>query len=332
MLDIISIGDAALDTFLRLSDAFVTHVTDKKVQQLCLNYGDKIPVMGMQQKVAGNALNNAVGSARLGMKAGFYSVIGNDETGDMIVKRMKREGITTKYLHIQKGSSTNYSVVLNFAGDRTILQYSHPREYSLPKDLEPARWIYYTAIGKKHQALEKQIIKYVCSNHAKIAFNPGTGHIKQGVQKMKEILRHTEIIFVNKEEAELMVGDSTDIPGLLYRLHELGPHLAVITDGRNGAYASDSVNTYFLPIFPAKVIEATGAGDSFATGFVAGLFNGLTVPESMLWGTANAASVIGKVGPQEGLLTKAGLAKMLKTYKRIKPVMIKNNTSYKISK
>ena len=330
MLDIISIGDAALDTFLKLHDAFVTHIKGKKVSQLCMNFGDKIPVKTLHQTVAGNALNNAVGSARLEMKAGFYSVVGNDETGERIIKRMKREKVTTKYLHVQKGSSTNYSVVLNFQGDRTILQYSHPRVYSLPKDLEPSRWLYYTAVGKNHAPLERQIINYAKKNHTKIAFNPGTSHIKAGVPKMKEILRHTEIIFVNKEEAELMVGDSTDIPGLLYRLHELGPHLAVITDGHNGAYASNSVNTYFLPIFPAKVVEVTGAGDAFATGFLAGLFYGHSVPDAMLWGTANSAGVIGKIGPQEGLLTRPGLAKMLKTYKRIKPVMIKNNASYKI--
>ena len=331
MLDIISIGDAALDTFLKLQDAVVAHVKDRKLDQLCMNFADKIPVKGMQQRVAGNALNNAVGSARLGMKAAFYSVVGNDETGEQIVKRMKKEGITTKYLHIHKGSSTNYSVVLNFQNDRTILQYSHPRVYKLPDDLEPARWIYYTAIGKNHAELEKQIIKYAKKSHSKIAFNPGTGHIKAGVVKMKDILRRTEIIFVNKEEAELMVGDSTDIPGLLERLHELGPHLAVITDGHNGAYASDSVNTYYLPIFHAKVVEVTGAGDAFATGFLAGLFNGMPVPEAMLWGTANSAGVIGKVGPQEGLLTKPGIAKMIKTFKRTRPVMIKNKTSYPLA-
>lgn len=326
MLDIISIGDAALDTFLRLNDAFVTKVKDRKVNQLCINFGDKIPVKSLHQKVAGNALNNAVGSARLGMKAGFYSVVGNDETGEQIVKRMKREGVTTKYLHIQRGGSTNYSVVLNFSDDRTILQYSHPREYNLPT-LEPSRWIYYTAIGKNHGALERQIIRYAEKHHAKIAFNPGTGHIKEGVGRMKDILRHTEVVFVNKEEAETMVGDSTDIPGLLYRLHELGPHLAVITDGPNGAYASNSINTYHLPVFPIKVVETTGAGDAFATGFVAALHHGQSVPEAMRWGTANSAGVISKIGPQDGLLYISEIHKCLRKCARIKPKLVLNNKS-----
>ncbi len=324
MLDIISIGDAALDTFAKLHDAFVTHVSGKHVNQLCLNYGDKIPIVTLHQKVAGNALNNAVGSARLGMRAGFYSVVGDDEIGLQIEKRMKREGVSTKYLKIQKNSSTNYSIVLNFESDRTILQYSHPREYSLPQDLEPARWIYYTAIGKNHAKLERQVIAYAKKGRTKIAFNPGTMHLKEGVSKMKDILRHTEIIFVNREEAEKLVGDSTDIPGMLYRLHELGPHIAVVTDGKDGAFASNSVNTFHLPAFPAKIVETTGAGDAFATGMLAGLANGLTVPEAMRWGTANSAGVIGKVGPQEGLLTKPKMAHMLKTYGRIKPTVVKN--------
>jgi ribokinase len=324
MLDIISIGDATLDTFVRVRDASVNDVTGLKIKQLCLNFGDKLPVSALHEKVAGNALNNAVGSARLGLKAGFYSVIGDDDTGVQIVKKMRREKISLKYLQIQKRSATNHSIVINFGGDRTILTYSHPREYSLPKEMEPARWVYYTAIGKKHAALEKQIIDYACKCHAKIAFNPGTAHLREGVAKMRELLRHTEIIFLNREEAEMLVGDSADIPNLLYRLHELGPHIAVITDGKNGAYASDSVNVYNQPIFPMKVVENTGAGDAFATGFIAALFHGNSVPEAMRWGAANAGSVVTKIGPQDGLLTLMKLKSILRQFKHIKTKIVSN--------
>jgi len=328
MYDIISIGDAVLDTFIRVEDAFVTHITSRKVDQLCLNYGDKIPIKSLHQKVAGNALNNAVGSSRLGMKAGFYSVVGDDEVGEQIAKKMKKEKITTKFLRVQKKSSTNFSVVIDFESDRTILQYSYPREYELPKDIGPTHWVYYTALGKNHRQLEKQLINCITHCHAKIAFNPGGSHFKAGVSKMKEILRHTEVIFVNKEEAALLVGETNDITEILYRLHNLGPHLAVITDGKNGAYASNSINIYHQPIFPAKFVEATGAGDAFATGFVAALFHGKTVPEAMRWGTANSAGVIGKIGPQDGLLTINEIHQMINRYSRIKPKLISNGTKH----
>ncbi len=324
MYDIISIGDAVLDTFIEVEDAFVTRVTSRKGAQLCLNYGDKIPVKRMHQKVAGNALNNAVGSARLGMKAAFYSIVGDDDVGEQIARKMKKEGISTKYLKIQKKASTNYSVVIDFEHDRTILQYSYPREYRLPADLSPTRWFYYTALGKNHGRLEKELVSRVSSSQAKLAFNPGGSQLKEGVKKMRDVLRHTEVIFVNREEAELLVGDSTDIPGLLYRLHELGPHIAVITDGKNGAYASNSISVYYLPIFPGKFVEATGAGDAFATGFVAGLFHGKNVPEAMRWGTANAAGAVSKIGPQDGLLTLSEIEKTIQRFGRIKPRLISN--------
>jgi len=137
-----------------------------KTCQLCLDYANKIPVTRLDQKVGGNALNNAVGSARLGMRAGFYSVIGDDLIGKHVVNRIRHEGISMKYLEVQKHSTTNYSVVLNFKGERTLLTYAHPRHYALPAKLEPARWIYYTAIGKNHARLESQILHYATKHHA----------------------------------------------------------------------------------------------------------------------------------------------------------------------
>ncbi|MEK7073045.1 MAG: PfkB family carbohydrate kinase, partial [Patescibacteria group bacterium] len=75
-----------------------------------------------------------------------------------------------------------------------------------------------------------------------------------------------------------------------------------------------------MGVFPAKVVEMTGAGDSFATGFVAALHRGLGVPEALKWGSANSAGVIGQIGPQAGLQTAAGIKKMITTYKAVKPV------------
>jgi len=319
MLDIISIGDATLDTFIKIHDATVTCTLVKKHCQLCLDYANKIPITRLDQKVAGNALNNAVGASRLGMRAGFYSVIGNDHTGDQIMRRLKHEKVSLKYMKIEKGKHTNYSVVLNFQGERTLLTYSYARHYALPKDLEPAFWVYYTAIGKKHARLESQILKYVRDNRVKLAFNPGTVHLKEGVRKIRDVLRECEIVFVNKEEAEELVGDSADIPELLARLHGLGPRIAVITDAKNGAYASDTIHTYHLPIFPMKFVEATGAGDAFATGFVAGLHHGNNLPEALRWGAANAGSVVGKIGPQDGLLKFPDLHKILHRFIKIQP-------------
>jgi ribokinase len=137
-------------------------------------------------------------------------------------------------------------------------------------------------------------------------------------------MRLTEIIFVNKEEAEELVGDSTDTSDLIRRLHALGPRYVVITDGKNGSFGSNGIHSYFLPIFPMPAIETTGAGDAFATGFLASLFHGNTLPEALRWGAANAGSVVGKIGPQDGLLKLKELRKVLHRYAKIQPKLVRD--------
>ena len=143
------------------------------------------------------------------------------------------------------------------------------------------------------------------------------------------MLAKTGVIFVNKEEAEILVGDSTTVSDLLYRLHRLGPDIVVITDGPNGAFASDGINQFFLPIFPLKVVERTGAGDAFATGFVAALYHGNTIKEALRWGAANSASVVTKIGPEDGLLKLTELRKMLQRFIKIKPTIHRNHDAKK---
>jgi len=89
----------------------------------------------------------------------------------------------------------------------------------------------------------------------------------------------------------------------------------VVTDGSHGAYGFDGRELLFQPIYPLKVVERTGAGDAFSTGFTAALVSGEDLKEALRWGTVNAAFVTQKVGTQAGLLKKAELQKVLKKWK-----------------
>lgn len=317
MFDIISIGDAVLDTFLRLKEAIIIPSKEEHNPMLCLAYADKILVEHLEQKIAGNAANNAIGSSRLGMKAAFYSVVGNDDSGKKIIKAIRQEGVSTKYLRIDKSQPTNYTVVLNYNGERTQLIYRVDRRYKLPKFKKTA-WVYYTAVGKNHIHLEKEIIEYIKKTGAKLSFNPGDYQLERGAAALKNVLKHTEILFVNKEEGHKLVGHC-EMKDLLNKLKNLGPNLIVVTDGSKGACAYNGKMSYCMGVFPTKVIEMTGAGDAFATGFIAALHNNQDIGEALIWGTANSTSVINYIGPQEGLLTKQGIEKMVAKYSKIKP-------------
>lgn len=316
--DVISVGDATLDVFVSLVEASVLCNIQKDVCQLCLSYADKIPVEKVQRVIGGNAANNAVGSSRLGLKSAFYSIVGNDATGVQIMETVRREKVSTEYVHVDRKQESNYSVVLNYKAERTILVYHIDRKYKLPK-LRSTKWIYLTSMGKNHQNLHNELLKHVRKTGTKLGFNPGTHQLKQGLEKLKPLLGVTTVLFVNKEEAKRLVGEIAEMKELLMAVRHVGPQIVVITDGEKGSYAYDGQSFWKCAITDTPVVERTGAGDSFATAFLAALNVGKTIPEAMQWGTMNSASVITKVGPQAGLLTKKQMVLWLRKYSKIKP-------------
>lgn len=321
-MDIFSIGDATIDKFVKIKDASVLCTLERERCMLCLSFADKIPIVRLDEKVAGNALNNAVGASRLGMGAALYTILGNDDTAKKVLDRMQRERVSRKYVIIQKGSSSNYSVVLNFKGERTILVYHHPRQYALPK-IDHPKWVYYTSVWARGAGkLNRDIVTYIKKKKNFLAFNPGTHQINEGFRALTPLLKVTDVLFVNKEEAQTMIGDHKNIKSLMQDLkrHVLGR--IVVTDGAKGSYTYDGEKCYYLPVFPAKVVEMTGAGDAYATGFIAALFHGKKACEAMRWGSANSAGVIEKIGPQDGLLTLAEMKRRLNKNKDIQPKVV----------
>lgn len=318
MFDLVSIGDCTIDTLLMVHDAEVNCKLHSDRCVICFNFADKIPVDKLHRKVAGNAANNAVGSSRLGLKTAIYTIIGNDGTGGQIKEVFKKEKVAPDYLVHDPKKETNSSVVINFGGERTILVYHAKRTYHLPKNIN-TKWIYYTSVGRDHLRLNSQVIKLVKEKKIKLGYNPGTYQLRSGAKYIKEVLQVCEVVFVNKEEAAWIVGAQYDIRHYLLALHKLGPRIVAITDGRNGSYVFNGDKFWQMGILNTPVVERTGAGDAYATGFIAALFHKKSIATAMCWGTCNSSSVIMKYGPQDGLLTKGGMEKFHRKYKHIHP-------------
>lgn len=309
MYDIISVGDATIDCFVKINDAHVQCTVNKESCELCVKYGDKIAVEEIQNMVAGNAANNAVGSARLGLKTAIFLNVGADDSGFKIKKKLVEEKVDPVYIKVNEGMDSNYSVVLRFQGERSIFVYHQQWQYQLPQ-MEPAKWVYYTSASASfaNGSFSADLAKYVTDNGVKMGYNPGTYQMKAGVKNFPEVLAATEVFFVNVEEAKRILGIAEekpmDIKELMQKTRtDLGLKTVVITDGREGSYSFDGTNFWKLSEFPGDRVEATGAGDSFATALCAGLFHGEPLEEAMVWGSINSASVVHEIGPQAGLLT-----------------------------
>jgi sugar/nucleoside kinase (ribokinase family) len=148
-----------------------------------------------------------------------------------------------------------------------------------------------------------------------MAFQPGTFQMQAGTDRLKRIYQRSEVLILNREEATLVGGgDHENVHDQFDKLHALGPKVVVITDGPNGAYASDGHERWQMPLYPdpGPPVDRTGAGDSFATTFVAALMKGNTIEGALQWAPINSMSVVQKVGAQAGLLTEKELEDYLK--------------------
>ena len=134
----------------------------------------------------------------------------------------------------------------------------------------------------------------------KIAFNPSAYQIKK--MNIKPLLKICDIIVLNKEEAQMLVKGKS-LPDLLKNIHSLSVRIVVITDKdkRVGCYDGNRMYT-IKPHENVKVVERTGAGDAFASGFVAGQIVGMSIDESLELALKESESVLGHFGAKNNLL------------------------------
>lgn len=322
-LDVLSIGDTMLDVFVEINEGAVHCKADKTSCQISFVFGEKIPVESMTRvPAAGNASNAAIAAARLGLSAAICSTIGDDPEGELIRKRWKEEAVSVRYVSQPRGEATNYSTVLSFRGERTILVHHNAYTYQFPKQLPPIRRIYYTSLGKGHETLERGLLAYLAqAPKTRLTFQPGTYQLRRLATGMAEVLQHSDIVVMNKEEAELFLGRPAKEPikKQLKRLQALGPRVSVITDGEQGCYAIEGKKAWSCKSFQVPCVERTGAGDAYTSAFTWAIDKGFSVPEAMRYGTANASSVIQFLGPHQGLLNREGLNKVIRQHQMIRP-------------
>ncbi len=320
-IQLLSVGDATLDVFLDPTESESLCTMDSKECLICFSYGDKIPVKSIDYSVGGNAANNSVGTRRLGIKSGILVTLGGDDTGNQILQKLEKEQVNMSYVIQQPTATSNYSTVINYAGERTIFTYHAPRSYEFPVKLEATPWVYLTSMGESFQPFYKHFIDFLKANPSiKLAFNPGSWQMRSGMETLKPVLESTHIIYVNREEAEKItgLGDSQGRDkDLLKALSALGPKVSIITDGANGSflYDSESGKYYKCGVMPVDAYERTGAGDAFGSGCIAAIMKGKTFQESLLWGTVNSASVIGYTGSQKGLLKESDMPEWIERAK-----------------
>lgn len=311
MLDLITIGDNTIDIFLELDakDIRVLDTNADGVDDLVMDLGTKLPVKKLTRLAAvGNASNNAIGAARMGLEVALYSHFGDDPDSDDSKREFLKGGVKDQYFVTEAGKKSNFSAVINVGAERTILVYHTDWSYRLPEGMEPAKWVYYTSVGHGYEktGIDEQLLEYCARTGTKLAYQPGSHQLRNGLEYNMKLIPHCDFLIMNREEAADLLGKPREqgCADSVRQFMDLGAKVVAVTDGPAGSHAGDSTGVWFQDIYDIEVVERTGCGDSYATGFLAALAKGLPVPDAMKWGTVNAAGKLRYIGGTQGQLTE----------------------------
>lgn len=303
---ILTIGKTVQDVFLT-SDEFDPH-TEGKVVYTHLPLGVKMEVSHVTFDTGGNPGNVAVTLARQGLEVDYMWTLGNDPASETIVRVLDDEGVSTRLVvHDEKYQAGYSTILIATNGERTILNHRgvstgpHGKDLNLDV-LSDFDWVYPSSLALGGLELLDKIVTKAHAARTKVMLNPAGPELAEP-NKLKAILEDVDILCVNKEEMQKLVAGET--------LEELVRHglnlvpVVIVSDGPNGVMASDGKTIVKAGMYEdVKVIDRTGAGDAFASGFLSQWSQGASLKDAIIFGSANSTSVVTQIGAKTGILHK----------------------------
>lgn len=299
---ILCIGKATQDVFLR-DDEF-----DPRCEgEICyteLPLGAKLDIDELHFATGGNATNVAVTLARQGLHAQYLWALGHDPASEASLRVLDEEGVDTSRVIQNETLQASYSTVLIAkSGERTILNYhgALPTAKDVERMLEGTGtldWVYPTAVGSITTLV--RIVDWAEHHKVKIMLNPAGSELGEPA-KLKGLLESVEVLCLNKEEMRTLVEGETLEELVRHGLHYCP--VVIVSDGPNGVCASDGKTIVTAGMYEdVPVVDRTGAGDAFASGFLSQWLLGKSLKESIVFASANSTSVVGKIGAKDGIL------------------------------
>lgn len=318
--DITVIGNAIVDVLAKSVDAKVFETGSQPVENIKLSFG-------------GDALNEAVVLTRLGKKVDLISKVGRDEAGSRVLSFLEDSGISVDKITVENGLDTSINIVLiDEHGERHFLTNPAGSQRKLAEaDIDPyldsANDIVSFASIFVSPLLD---IPAMTGIFRRIKERPGRILVadltkaKKGerLEDLADLLPYVDYILPNEDEIALLTGEKDPFinAGLLI---ESGVSCAVIKCGSKGCLIRTKNKMYRIPAYPIqKCIDTTGAGDSFAAGFLWALSEGMPLIDCGCFACAAASCTVECVGAADGVISvETPLSRYKELRKQVKQYM-----------
>jgi ribokinase len=347
-LSVLTVGGAMIDTIVQIDADRIEQMrmTNAHASYLLVEAGRKVEAESIDQHIGGGAVNAAVSMARQGGRVAALVKLGRDLNADKILERLAGEGVSPEFVARTERLATGSAVMISShdrnaaiftaRGSNTLLVEEDLVDAAFARDL-----VYVTGLSDASADRFPSILSRARAAGAFVACNPGIRQLSSRAQPFFANLKNIDLLSVNRVEAAQMVpglvaqGHETTGPALpdatpeqelatlgleaggfhmglaafIVAIRANGPSTVLITDGGKGAFAGDANGIYHCGTVPVEVAGTAGAGDAYASTFAFQVAKGADTPTTMRAATLNAASVIGQVDTQGGLLDGATLAK-----------------------
>lgn len=317
MFEVITVGGVSRDVFFLTHEGSVINDLRHHQKLIAFQYGSKIIPEQTDFSYGGGGANTAISFAKMGLHTAAILNIGQEGTGSLVVRELEDAGVSCGHITRDKENHTALSMIVSVeGGDHTMFLYRGSNNYIKVADWRDvhAKWFYIASLTGESVELIPELFSYARAHNIKIAWNPGSEQLAGGYHELADYLQETDVLIMNKNEACNLLRSKdeahnlNDVKKVLAEIKKLTSGIAVITDSEGGSYLADTTKTYHEPAHSVKVVETTGAGDAYGSTFVAGIIKGYGPKHAMKLAAENAASVVGFLGAQRGLMTFSELS------------------------
>ncbi len=282
-------------------------------------------VAGFHRALAGAELNVAIGLARLGLKVGYVSRVGNDSFGRHLKGVLDAEGIDHRHLSVDAQHPTGFMLKSRSEdGSDPAIEYfrkgsaasrlggaDYPRDY-----FSASRHLHltgiYVAVSTSTREFVLRAAQDARTDGRSLSFDPNLrprlwASQDEMVHTLNQLASLSDWVLPGLEEGRLLTGrDHPEDIADFYLAR--GARVVVVKLGAEGAYYASADAQGRVPgRRVARVVDTVGAGDGFAVGVISGLLEGLPLPQAVARGNAIGARVVQFPGDSDGLPTRAQL-------------------------
>ena len=296
-MDVLSLGIYVVDVLGRPIDQFPDKGKLALFDELGIHTG-------------GCANNTAIALTRLGISAGAMGKVGTDAFGDLILQGLVDNGVNTAGMQQDPSASTSFTfVAVASDGERTFYHYIGANGELCEADLDwevikRARILHVAGalvMPRFDGAPMANVLRKAKAFGMTTSLDTAYDATGKWLETLEPCLSYVDMFMPSIVEAQHLTGISDAREIVQFLRSRYGIHTIVIKMGENGSYASTPEAAHFAPVYPVDVVDATGAGDAYVAGFLAGTIMGWDLKATAELASATGAACVTAIGTTDGI-------------------------------